>query len=165
MTDIKLFEKFIKKSLKGLLMFKKYKDFVVVVDGYCAFKIPYKSKEYLKVLKQCTFQTLENDFSIRGKELTIVEVPDLMHIFNKEYKQIEDTKLTYDGGIHQLRIFELDDTHIYLNQEKLQYINLGNYKCLGVGSLEPVLFKKDDIECAVLPVRYEGYKFKILKEE
>lgn len=64
MSDIKLFEKWIKKSIKNRFVFQARENDVIVTDGYIAYRIDRGQKAWMEAIKSITFQSLESNFII-----------------------------------------------------------------------------------------------------
>lgn len=164
MKDIKLFEKWVNNSIKDMLAFKKYEEFAVVCNGYMAFKIPNSNKKYMQVLKQTTFQSLEEDFCIRHKDFQLMSLDIPLDIFEAE-KEVEPTCFYYKYHKKECKVFKLGKQSIYLDKNNLKYFDIDFYKIFGKSKVEPVLFKSNEIDIVVLPVRVDGLKWDVAEQE
>ncbi len=103
MTDIKLFERWVKKSLKEHFIFKPYKGFFIVTNGYVGFKIANKCRSYRTVIKEQTFQDLKEDFKIYNRKIEKISSPDLENLLIFMCQTYEETeqvllKLSKEGN-------------------------------------------------------------------
>ncbi|WP_242976239.1 nitrate ABC transporter ATP-binding protein [Clostridium sporogenes] len=123
MTDIKLFERWVKNALKNTFVFNPYKEFFIVIDGYTGFKIPNKCKSYKKMIQGYTFQDLENSFFIRDREITKTDKYKNLNVL-EHFDMDNKTKATMLPFVYEksdkIQIFKANDDLIFINKELLK---------------------------------------------
>ncbi|KOM97244.1 nitrate ABC transporter ATP-binding protein [Clostridium botulinum] len=168
MTDIKLFERWVKNALKNTLIFNPYKEFFIVIDGYTGFKIPNKCKSYKKIIQGYTFQDLENSFFIRDREITKTDKYKNLNIL-EHFDMSNKIKATMLPFVYEksdkMQIFKANDDLIFINKELLKNINIEHYEIYAESSITPLMFKSEDITYITLPIRMNGFRYTIKENE
>ncbi|NEZ47618.1 nitrate ABC transporter ATP-binding protein [Clostridium niameyense] len=161
MKEIKLFEKWVKRSLNEHFVFKSYEDFSIVTDGYVGFKISNKCKNYRRVIKEQTFQDLKEDFKIYNRKIEKIGVADIQKEFdisNKE-KAIK-MPFVYDN-VYKARIFKNQEQLVFVKDDFLKNIDLYNYEIYAGDPLHPLVFYSKDVSYITLPIRMCDFQYEI----
>jgi len=166
MTDIKLFERWIKKSIKDKFIFQARENDVIVTDGYIVYRIDRGQKAWMEVIKSITFQTLESNFTIIHKSIKHEHNIDLAsHFDESKYKSIYDTRLLYTSGRDKLRVFKNEeDEYIFVKQNYIDSVieSMMNYDIKGSTHVDPIMLTQDKIQIGVLPMRITGFPYVIV---
>ncbi|GAA0081337.1 nitrate ABC transporter ATP-binding protein [Clostridium sp. CTA-6] len=166
MTDIKLFERWVKNALKNKFVFMPYKNFFVVVDGYTGFKIPNKLSSYKKIIKKQTFQNLKRGFVIRDGEIDKWDNLDILEWFDISNKvKAEILPLSYEDGYYKMQIFKTKDELIFVDKQLLKNVNVGNYEIYAESPEKQVIFYSENITYITLPIRMNGFRYTIKENE
>ncbi|ABS41108.1 hypothetical protein [Clostridium botulinum] len=165
MTDIKLFERWVKNALKNTFVFIPCRKFFVVVDGYTGFKIPNKFSSYKKIIRKQTFQNLKTGFGIRDGEIDKWDSLDILKDFDMSNK-IKATMLpfVYEKS-DKMQIFKANDDLIFINKELLKNINIEHYEIYAESPITPLIFRSEDITYITLPIRMNGFKYTIEEKQ
>lgn len=163
MTTEKLFEKWVKKSIKDHFLFKKYDEYYIVTDGYMAFKIDISNEKIVNIIKEHTFQSLESNFNIINKKIDFKELKiDLTCKFDITDKmETEKTSFIYDSSEYRMRIFANQNEKIFLNENLLKYINVNEYSLYSTNPISPMIFYSENFSCLMLPVRMLDFPYEI----
>ncbi|AJE11176.1 nitrate ABC transporter ATP-binding protein [Clostridium botulinum] len=166
MTDIKLFERWVKNALTNTFVFIPCKKFFVVIDEYTGFKISNKLSSYKKVIKKQTFQDLKNGFCVKNGELREWGNLNVLEYFDMSNK-IEATMLpfVYEDSYCKMQIFKVNNELIFINKELLKNINIRHYEIYAESPVTPVIFKSEDITYVTLPIRMNDFKYTIKGNE
>ncbi|MCW6079284.1 nitrate ABC transporter ATP-binding protein [Clostridium sporogenes] len=165
MTDIKLFERWVKNALKNRFVFIPCKKFFVVVDGYTGFKIPNKLSSYKKIIRKQTFQDLKNGFVIRDGEIDKWDSLNILEHFDMSNK-IKATMLPFVyESCDKMQIFKANDELIFVNKELLKNINIEHCEIYAESPITPLVFKSEDITYITLPIMMNGFKYTIKENE
>jgi hypothetical protein len=163
-TEISGFKAWLQKATNDRLIFKTYEEYCIVCDGYMAFKINFKLKEYLDVIKQYTFQDLSKDFDIKRREISYNSLIELQDIFKHEYDCIEtQLYIPIRGKKAKAQIFMLKEVHVFLSEDYTKYINTLNYKCSGSSNTSPIIFESEYVDCCILPISFANFMYSIRK--
>lgn len=164
MTDIKLFERWVKNALKNTFVFIPCEKFFVAVDEYTGFKISNKLSSYKKVIKKQTFQGLEDGFRIKNGELKGWNNLNVLEYFDMSNK-IEATMLPFvhEDSYCKMQIFKVNNELIFINKELLKNINIRHYEIYAESPVTPLMFKSEDITYITLPIKIDRFKY-IIKE-
>ncbi|APU60211.1 nitrate ABC transporter ATP-binding protein [Clostridium botulinum] len=161
MTDIKLFERWVKNALKNTFVFNPYKEFFIVIDGYTGFKIPNKFSSYKKVIKKQTFQSLKSGFCVKNGELKKWDSLNAL----KHFDMANKTKATMLPFVYEksdkMQIFKANNDLIFINKELLKNINIENYEIYAESPVTPLVFKSQDITYITLPIMMNGFRYTI----
>ncbi|AUN25425.1 nitrate ABC transporter ATP-binding protein [Clostridium botulinum] len=164
MTDIKLFERWVKNALKDQFVFMPCEKFFIVIDGYTGFKIPNKCKSYKKIIQGYTFQDLENSFFIRDREINKTnkyKKLDMLEHFDMSNKtKCEMLPFVYEKS-DKMQIFKANNDLIFINKELLKNINIENYEIYAESPVTPLVFKSHDITYITLPIMMNGFRYTI----
>ncbi|MCW6112169.1 nitrate ABC transporter ATP-binding protein [Clostridium sporogenes] len=165
MTEIKLFERWVKKSLKEHFIFKPYKGFFIVTNGYVGFKIANKCRSYRTVIKEQTFQDLKEDFKIYNRKIEKISGPDLEKEFDisKKKKAIK-MPFVYDN-IFKARIFKSEGELIFIDDNFIKNIDLYNYDIYAGDPVNPLVFYSKDISYLTLPIRMCDFEYEIKEKQ
>ena len=163
MKDIKLFERWIKKALNDRFWFQALDKEVIVTNGFVAFKIKRIKKDYIQVIKEQTFQDLNENFMINSRKLTKDAKCDLEKHFDKNNKEkIINTHLKYEGGEYKnLKIFKSEKGYIFVDEKNLEVSNINDYEVFGSTPIEPITLVSDNVEILALPVRICMFPYEI----
>ncbi|KRU46322.1 hypothetical protein [Clostridium sporogenes] len=168
MTDIKLFERWVKNALKNTFVFNPYKEFFIVIDGYTGFKIPNKCKSYKKMIQGYTFQDLENSFFIRDREITKTNKYKNLNVL-EHFDMDNKTKATMLPFVYEksdkIQIFKANDDLIFINKELLKNINIEHYEIYAESPIKSLIFKSEDIIYTALPIRMNSFRYTIEENE
>ncbi|EDT84731.1 hypothetical protein [Clostridium botulinum] len=166
MTDIKLFERWVKNALKDQFVFMPCEKFFMVIDGYTGFKIPNKFSSYKKVIKKLTFQDLKSGFSVKKGELREWNNLDILLEYFNISNKTKTTMLpfTYDRST-KMQIFKANDELIFVDKQLLKNINIENYEIYAESPITPLVFKSEDITYITLPIRMNGFRYTIEENE
>ncbi|MBN3403556.1 nitrate ABC transporter ATP-binding protein [Clostridium botulinum] len=165
MTDIKLFERWVKNALKNTFVFIPCKKFFVVVDGYTGFKIPNKLSSYKKIIRKQTFQNLKAGFGIRDGEINKWDNLDILEWFDISNKiKGKMLPLIYESG-NKMQIFKANDELIFVDKELLKNINMEHYEIYAENPITPLIFKSEDITYITLPIRMNDFRYTIKENE
>jgi hypothetical protein len=158
-SELRMFSRWVKKSINNRFVFKRYDDYCAITDGYVAYKIPYQLKDYIAEIKKQTFQDLTEDFVISYREIEYETSPCDLKEFFKYEKECIETGLFY-GNTKKMKIFMLGKELVFVNEA---YINITTslYKCYGTSPISAVVFENDELCFAVMPVRMCGFKYQI----
>lgn len=166
MSDIKLFEKWIKKSIKNRFVFQARENDVIVTDGYIAYRIDRGQKAWMEAIKSITFQSLESNFIITYKSIKHEHRIDLASFFNEsKYKSIDDTSLLYTSCGEKLRVFRNEeDEYIFVKQNYIESVtgSMMNYDIKGSTNISLIMLIQDKIQIGILPVRITAFPYKIV---
>ncbi|NFB33174.1 nitrate ABC transporter ATP-binding protein [Clostridium botulinum] len=166
MTDIKLFERWVKNALKDQFVFMPCEKFFMVIDGYTGFKIPNKFSSYKKVIKKLTFQDLKSGFSVKKGELREWNNLDILLEYFNISNKTKTTMLpfTYDRST-KMQIFKANDELIFVDKQLLKNINIENYEIYAESPITPLVFESEDITYITLPIRMNGFKYTIEEKQ
>jgi hypothetical protein len=168
MNDLMNFRKWLKSALKTRLMFTIEETNYIVTDGYVAYLL--KNKKYIDELRMQTFQDLDKNFHIQYRKINFeAGNVNLLDIFSAS-KEVKATPVYIGlperkiGKNSKARLFTIDNTQVFVNEEYLNYININNYQIYGTDELTPLVFKSKDVDFAALPIRNasRGMKISIL---
>ncbi|EHN15511.1 hypothetical protein [Clostridium sporogenes] len=165
MTDIKLFERWVKNALKDTFVFNPYKEFFIVIDGYTGFKIPNKFSSYKKVIKRQTFQSLKSGFCVKNGELKKWDSANaLKHFDMANTQKAIMLPFVYESD-DKMQIFKANDELIFVNKELLKNINIQHYEIYAGSPITPLIFKSEDINYITLPIRMNDFRYTIKENE
>lgn len=163
-TEISGFKAWLQKAINDRLIFKTYEEYCIVCDGYMAFKVNYKLKEYIEAIKQYTFQDLSKSFDIKKREISYNSMTELQDIFKHEYDGIEtELHVPIPGKKAKAQIFMVEDVPVFLSEDYTKYINTLNYKCYGGSNTSPIIFESEYVDCCILPIRHNTFEYSIKK--
>lgn len=176
MNEIKLFERWVKRSLKECLWFRNLDEFVIVLDGYTGFRIQKKEKNYLDILKQQTFQDLTRSFTIRYKCITYSEIDDTasQNINDQIEKSLQGIKreksnLVNSRDNYYLRIYDISsEKPVFIDEEYINYFNCSSAELYSESPISVQVFKKyntPNIDYFVLPVRVVNFPYLVNKKQ
>lgn len=178
MKDIKLFERWIKRAIKdGMFIFQRKENTSIVCDGITGFRISNKNTNFLRKIKQQTFQDLERDFLIKNREISYHEFQtkiddQVEEALSKESKEREISKLLFQMDFEDLaRVIDVDkEEKIFVNEKYIKYFEAtpGDTKVFSVSNVSLQVFKKgerfEEECCFALPIRMKNsFRYNIEK--
>ncbi|WP_346884347.1 nitrate ABC transporter ATP-binding protein [Clostridium sp. UBA4395] len=163
MKDIKLFERWLKKSLNEKVYLQALKDEVIVTDGFVVFKIKRTNKQYIEVIKEQTFQELNENFKINYRKITKMEEVKFNELFDKtNMEKIKDTNLVYrTSDTMSLKVLSYSKGYIFVDANNIKVNNINDYEIYGEDPVKPILLTSKEIEILVLPVRLCMFPYEI----
>lgn len=163
MKDIKLFEKWLKKSLNEKMYLQALKDEVIVTDGFVAFKIKRTEERYIEVIKEQTFQELNENFRIDYRKITKIGELKLDGLFDKtNMEKIKDTNLAYQTSDRMsLKVLSYSNGYIFIDVNNIKINNIKDYEIYGENPVKPILLVSKEVEILVLPVRLCMFPYEI----